>query len=88
MRTSVGNLSILSSDYLLAARLPKVTVNGTTKAMTQLLEPRRVAAQAIAWDNGSEFAERRQVAKAVQAKIYFMTRTAHASVTPMKILIV
>jgi IS30 family transposase len=35
------------------------------------VEPRRGAAQTITLDNGSEFAEHRQVAKAVSAKIYF-----------------
>ena len=59
------------SGYLLAARLPKITATGTAKVMTQLLEPRRGAVQTITLDNGSEFAEHRQVAKAVSAKIYF-----------------
>jgi IS30 family transposase len=56
------------SGYLLAARLPKITSTGTAKAMTRLLEPRRGAVQTITLDNGSEFAEHRQVAKAVSAK--------------------
>jgi len=59
------------SGYLLAARLPKITATGTAKAMTRLLEPRRGAVQTITLDNGSEFAEHRQVAKAVSAKTYF-----------------
>lgn len=36
---------------------------GTAKAMTRLLEPRRGTAQSITFDNGSEFAEHREVAK-------------------------
>ena len=59
------------SGYLLAARLPTITATGTAKAMTRLLKPRRGAVQTITLDNGSEFAEHRQVAKAVSAKTYF-----------------
>ena len=59
------------SGYLLAARLSTITATGTAKAMTRLLKPRRGAVQTITLDNGSEFAEHRQVAKAVSAKTYF-----------------
>ncbi|SDN94055.1 hypothetical protein SAMN04487951_11016 [Vreelandella arcis] len=60
------------SDYLLAARLPTITAIGTAKEMTRLLEPRRGAVQTITINNGSEFAEHRQVAKAVSAKDLFL----------------
>ncbi|WP_417422289.1 IS30 family transposase [Halomonas sp.] len=59
------------SGYLLAARLPTITAIGTAKAMTRLLKPRRGAVRTITLDNGSEFAEHRQVAKAVSATTYF-----------------
>tara|TARA_R110000824_G_C15232528_1_gene678838 strand:- start:18825 stop:19217 length:393 start_codon:yes stop_codon:yes gene_type:complete len=72
------------SSYLLAARLSTITATGTAKAMTRLLKPRRGAVQNITLDNGSEFAEHRQVAKAVSAKTHFATRTAHSSVALMK----
>src|SRR5690606_20299404 len=53
------------SGYLLAARLPKITAELTRKAMIRLLKPRRGAVKSITLDNGSEFAEHEQVAKAL-----------------------
>ena len=41
--------------------------------------------QTITLDNGSEFAEHQQVAKAVTAKVYFYARTVHANEASMKI---
>ncbi|MGQ7244862.1 IS30 family transposase [Salinicola sp. V024] len=59
------------SGYLLAARLPRITATGAAKTMVRLLSPRRGAVYTITLDNGSEFAEHREVAKAVSAKTYF-----------------
>jgi len=36
-------------------------------------------------DNGSEFAEHRQLLRPSQPRSVFVTRTTHASVAPMKI---
>ena len=59
------------SGYLLTARLPTIKATGTAKAMTRLLKPRRGAVRTISLDNGSEFAEHRQVARSVSATTYF-----------------
>ncbi|MDI4637432.1 MULTISPECIES: IS30 family transposase [Halomonadaceae] len=59
------------SGYLLAARLPHITAWRTASAMIRLLKPRRGAVKSITLDNGSEFAEHRQVAQAISASVYF-----------------
>ncbi len=59
------------NGYLLAARLPKISVESTQVAMICLLKPRRGVGQAITLDNGAEFAGHEAVAKAVTAAFYF-----------------
>lgn len=59
------------SGYLMAARLPRITADGTARAMIRLLTPRRGAVKTITLDNGSEFADHRKVAKALAADTYF-----------------
>lgn len=59
------------SDYLMAARLPKITADLTAAAMSRLLKPRRGAVKSITLYNGSGFAHHETVAKAVSASVYF-----------------
>lgn len=59
------------SGFLLTARLPTITATTMAKAMIRLPTPRRGAVHTITLDSGSEFAEHREVAKAVSETTYF-----------------
>ncbi|MDA5565299.1 hypothetical protein PJK54_16690 [Cobetia sp. MMG027] len=55
-QSGLVTLSERRSGYLLAVRLPRISVELTQEAMIRLLKPRQAAVQTIKLDNGPEFA--------------------------------
>lgn len=59
------------SGYLLAGRLKSFTASQTTRTVIRLLQPIRGVAKTLTLDNGSEFAEHEQMARALGLAAYF-----------------
>ena len=70
------------SGYLLAARLSTITATVTAKAMTRLL---KAQCRPSPWITGRNSPSTDRLLRPSRPRPIFVTRTAHASVVPMKI---
>lgn len=60
-----------ASRYTLATLLPSKHADGVTAAVTRLLRPHKRKCQTVTFDNGKEFAGHEEIARKLDAGVYF-----------------